>query len=111
MATVFIAQVYGVELGPGSLLAVVLTATLASIGAAGVRGAGIVTLILVLQSVGLAGQAAAGIALILGVDRVLDMLRTAANVTGDLACAAFVDRSEGEPLGTLEPVAASRAAD
>ncbi len=98
VATVFIAQVYGVELGLGALLTVVLTATLASIGAAGVPSAGIVTLILVLQSVGLAGHAAAGIALILGVDRILDMLRTATNVTGDLSCAAFVSRSEGVTL-------------
>lgn len=74
------------------------TAVAVSIGAAGVPSAGIVTLILVLQSVGLAGQAAAGIALILGVDRLLDMLRTAVNVTGDLSCAAFVARSEGELL-------------
>ena len=103
VATVFIAQVYGVELGVGELLTVVLTATLASVGAAGVPSAGIVTLILVLQSVGLAGQAAAGIALILGVDRLLDMLRTAVNVTGDLSCAAFVARSEGESL-TPRPV-------
>jgi Na+/H+-dicarboxylate symporter len=98
VATVFIAQVYGVDLGFGELLTIVLTATLASIGAAGVPSAGIITLILVLQSVGLAGQAAAGIALILGVDRILDMIRTAVNVTGDLSCAAFVARSEGETL-------------
>ncbi len=98
VATVFIAQVYGVELGLAALLTIVLTATLASIGAAGVPSAGIITLILVLQSVGLAGEAAAGIALILGVDRILDMLRTATNVTGDLSCAAFVARSEGEDL-------------
>ncbi len=98
VATVFIAQVYAVQLGLDGLLTIVLTATLASIGAAGVPGAGIITLILVLQSVGLAGQAAAGIALILGVDRILDMVRTAVNVTGDLSCAAFVARSEGETL-------------
>jgi Na+/H+-dicarboxylate symporter len=98
VATVFIAQVYGHQLTVPELLTIVLTATLASIGAAGVPSAGIITLILVLQSVGLAGQAAAGIALILGVDRILDMLRTATNVTGDLACSAFVARSEGEPL-------------
>ncbi len=98
VATVFIAQVYGIELGLAALLTIVLTATLASIGAAGVPSAGIITLILVLQSVGLAGQAAAGIALILGVDRILDMLRTAVNVTGDLSAAAFVARSEGEEL-------------
>jgi Na+/H+-dicarboxylate symporter len=98
VATVFIAQVYGIELGLAALLTIVLTATLASIGAAGVPSAGIITLILVLQSVGLATQAAAGIALILGVDRILDMLRTAVNVTGDLSAAAFVARSEGEML-------------
>jgi Na+/H+-dicarboxylate symporter len=98
VATVFIAQVYGIELGLAALLTIVLTATLASIGAAGVPSAGIITLILVLQSVGLATQAAAGIALILGVDRILDMLRTAVNVTGDLSAAAFVARSEGEAL-------------
>jgi Na+/H+-dicarboxylate symporter len=98
VATVFIAQVYGIELGLAALLTIVLTATLASIGAAGVPSAGIITLILVLQSVGLAGQAAAGIALILGVDRILDMIRTAVNVTGDLSAAAFVARSEGEEL-------------
>jgi Na+/H+-dicarboxylate symporter len=98
VATVFIAQVYGFALGLDQMLTIVLTATLASIGAAGVPSAGIITLILVLQSVGLAGQAAAGIALILGVDRILDMVRTAVNVTGDLSCAAFVARSEGETL-------------
>jgi Na+/H+-dicarboxylate symporter len=98
VATIFIAQVYGLELGFAALLTIVLTATLASIGAAGVPSAGIITLILVLQSVGLAEQAAIGIALILGVDRLLDMLRTAVNVTGDLSCAAFVARSEGEAL-------------
>lgn len=103
VATVFIAQVYGHALGFDELLTIVLTATLASIGAAGVPSAGIITLILVLQSVGLAGQAAAGIALILGVDRILDMMRTAVNVTGDLSCAAWVARSEGETL-TPHPV-------
>jgi proton glutamate symport protein len=98
VATVFIAQVYGVELGLAGLLTIVLTATLASIGAAGVPSAGIITLILVLQSVGLGGQAAAGIALILGVDRILDMMRTVVNVTGDLSAAAVVARLEGESL-------------
>lgn len=96
VATVFIAQVYGVDLGFAELLTIVLTATLASIGAAGVPSAGIITLVLVLQSVGLAGHAAAGIALILGVDRILDMMRTVVNVTGDLSAAAFVARTEGE---------------
>jgi Na+/H+-dicarboxylate symporter len=98
VATVFIAQIYGMDLTFAALLTIVLTATLASIGAAGVPSAGIITLILVLQSVGLAGQAAAGIALILGVDRILDMIRTAVNVTGDLSAAAVIARSEGEEL-------------
>ena len=98
VATVFIAQVYGFELGLAALLTIVLTATLASLGTAGVPSAGIIILVLVLNSVGLGAQAAAGIALILGVDRILDMLRTSVNVTGDLSCAAFVARSEGETL-------------
>jgi proton glutamate symport protein len=98
VAVMFIAQIYGIPLGVPEQLTIVLTATLASIGAAGVPSAGIITLILVLQSVGLGGQAQAGIALILGVDRVLDMLRTAVNVTGDLTAATVIARSEGEAL-------------
>jgi Na+/H+-dicarboxylate symporter len=98
VAVMFIAQIYGIPLTVGDQLTVVLTATLASIGAAGVPGAGIIILILVLNSVGLGGHAAAGIALILGVDRILDMLRTAVNVTGDLTAASFVARTEGEAL-------------
>ncbi len=98
VATMFIAQIYGVGLGVGEQVTIVLTATLASIGAAGVPSAGIIILILVLNSVGLGGHAAAGIALILGVDRILDMLRTAVNVTGDLTAASFVARTEGEEL-------------
>ena len=77
---------------------VVMTATLASIGAAGVPSAGIITLIIVLNSVGLGAYVQAGIALILGIDRILDMIRTSVNVTGDLTCAAVVARSEGEEL-------------
>jgi Na+/H+-dicarboxylate symporter len=98
VAVMFIAQIYGVPMGPFEQLTIVLTATLASIGAAGVPSAGIITLILVLNSVGLGAQTQAGIALILGVDRILDMLRTAVNVTGDLTAASFVARTEGEAL-------------
>lgn len=98
VAVMFIAQIYGAAMGPAEQLTIVLTATLASIGAAGVPSAGIITLILVLQSVGLGSQAQAGIALILGVDRILDMLRTAVNVTGDLTAATVIARSEGEAL-------------
>jgi Na+/H+-dicarboxylate symporter len=98
VAVMFIAQIYGVPMTVGDQLTIVLTATLASIGAAGVPSAGIVTLILVLQSVGLASYTQAGIALILGVDRILDMIRTAVNVTGDLTAATIIARSEGETL-------------
>jgi Na+/H+-dicarboxylate symporter len=98
VATMFIAQIYGFELGIAGQLTIVLTATLASIGAAGVPSAGIIILVLVLNSVGLGEHAATGIALILGVDRILDMLRTAVNVTGDLTASAFVATTEGETL-------------
>jgi Na+/H+-dicarboxylate symporter len=94
----FIAQIYGIPLGLTAQLTVVLTATLASVGAAGVPSAGLITLIVVLQSVGLGDKVAAGIALILGVDRILDMLRTITNLTGDLSCASFIARTEGERL-------------
>jgi Na+/H+-dicarboxylate symporter len=98
VAVMFIAQIYGIDIGIAGQLTVVLTATLASIGAAGVPSAGIITLIIVLNSVGLGAQVQAGIALILGVDRILDMIRTAVNVTGDLTCSAVIARSEGEEL-------------
>jgi proton glutamate symport protein len=98
VAVMFIAQIYGVPMGVGEQLTIVLTATLASVGAAGVPSAGIITLILVLQSVGLGAHVQTGIALILGVDRILDMLRTAVNVTGDLTVASIVAKSEGEEL-------------
>ena len=105
VAVMFIAQVYGIDLTITTQLIVVLTATLASIGAAGVPSAGIITLTLVLIQAGVPAQ---GIALILGVDRILDMLRTAVNLTGDLSTAAFVARSEGEL--DSEPELAAKAA-
>ena len=97
IAVLFIAQIYGIPLDLAAQLTIVLTATLASIGTAGVPSAGIIMLIVVLQSVGLGDKVEAGIALILGVDRILDMLRTSVNVTGDLSCAAFIARSEQDP--------------
>jgi len=100
VAVMFIAQIYGIPLSIGDQLIVVLTATLASIGAAGVPSAGIITLIIVLNSVGLGAQVQAGIALILGVDRILDMIRTAVNISGDLTASAVIARSEGETLAT-----------
>jgi Na+/H+-dicarboxylate symporter len=97
VATVFIAQAFGHELGWAQQLTIVLTATLASIGSAGVPGAGMVMLVIVLQSVGLE---TAGIALIVAVDRLLDMLRTIVNVTGDAMTAVVVDRWMGKTLET-----------
>jgi len=95
VAAVFIAQVFGIHLTLGDQLNVVLTATLASIGAAGVPGVGMVTLALVLTSIGVP---TVGVALILGVDRILDMFRTSVNVTGDLSAAVLVAATEGETL-------------
>ncbi len=92
VATVFIAQVYGVDLNLGDFLAVILTATLASIGTAGVPGVGLIMLAMVLQQVGLPVE---GIALIIGVDRLLDMMRTAVNITGDAAATCVIAKSEG----------------
>ena len=92
-ATVFIANVYGVDLGLGDFVSVILTATLASIGTAAVPGAGLVMLAMVLNQVGLPVE---GIGLILGIDRLLDMLRTAVNVTGDSAVTCAVAVSEGQ---------------
>ncbi len=93
VATVFIAQAFGTDLTIMQQLTIVLTATLASIGSAGVPGAGMVMLVIVLESVGLD---TAGIALIVAVDRILDMARTVVNVTGDAAVAVVVAHSENQ---------------
>lgn len=93
VATVFIAQMFGVDLSVTDFLLVILTATLASIGTAGVPGAGLIMLAMVLQQVGLPVE---GIALIIGVDRLLDMTRTAVNITGDAMVSCIVGKSEGE---------------
>ena len=91
VATVFIAQVYGVDLSVTAFLTVILTATLASIGTAAVPGVGLITLAMVLSQVGLP---VVGIALIIGVDRLLDMVRTAVNVTGDSVVSVIVAHGE-----------------
>lgn len=101
VAAMFIAQVFvpgGIDLT--DQLTIVLTATLASVGAAGVPGAGMVTLAMVLTAVGIPEV---GIALILGMDRLLDMFRTAVNVTGDLAVTATMAVMEGEKINPLSP--------
>ena len=92
IATVFIANVYGVELAFADFLVVILLSTLASIGTAAVPAAGLITLTMVLNQVGVPVE---GIALIIGIDRILDMMRTAVNVTGDGVTACVVAKSEG----------------
>ena len=89
----FIAQAFGVELNGAQYLMIILTATLASVGTAGVPGAGLIMLGLVLTSVGLPLE---GVALIAGIDRILDMARTTVNVAGDLMTTTLVGRSEHE---------------
>lgn len=93
VATVFIAQALGMQLGIAAQLTIVITAILASIGTAAVPSAGIVMLVIILEAVGVP---AAGIALILGVDRILDMLRTVTNITGDATVAVVIAASEGQ---------------
>jgi Na+/H+-dicarboxylate symporter len=93
VTAIFIAQVYGIDLGLGGQLSIVLTATLASIGAAGAPAMGVLMLVIVLKQVGIPLE---GIALILGVERILDMFRTIINVTGDMAAAAVIAHTEGE---------------
>jgi Na+/H+-dicarboxylate symporter len=91
VATVFVAQVYGIDLGLTQYLMVILTATLASIGTAGVPGVGLIMLAMVFKQVGLPVE---GIGLIIGVDRLLDMVRTGVNVTGDAIISCIVARAE-----------------
>jgi Na+/H+-dicarboxylate symporter len=106
VATVFIAQLYGIELGLSEYLMVILTATMASIGTAGVPGVGLIMLVMVLEQVGLPLE---GIVFILAVDRLLDMLRTAVNVSGDGMVATIVARSEDDlDMEVFEDPAAGR---
>jgi Na+/H+-dicarboxylate symporter len=102
VAAVFIAQVFNMDLTIGDQVAIVATATAASVGAAGVPGAGMVTLAMVLTA---AGIPELGLALILGMDRLLDMFRTAVNVTGDLAVTTVMAVAEGETLMVLDDAA------
>lgn len=93
VAVIFIAQVYGITLTVPQILTVVMTATLASVGTAGVPGVGLITLSMVLQAVNLPVE---GIGLIMGIDRILDMTRTAVNITGDAVCTILIAKSESE---------------
>ncbi len=95
IAAIFIAQVFGIDLSFSAQMTIILTATLASVGAAGVPGAGMITLALVLSTLGVPET---GIALIFGLDRILDMCRTIVNLTGDLTLTAVMAKSEGEEI-------------
>ena len=99
VAAMFIAQAYGIDMTLGQQLVVMLTATIASIGAAAIPGAALITMVIVLRAVNLPLE---GIGMILAVDRILDMFRTAVNVWGDSCGAAIVARMEGEHLGSVE---------
>ena len=91
VCSVFIASCFGIDLTLSQMITIVLTATLASIGTAGVPGAGMVMLAMVLQSVGLPVE---GIAIVAGVDRLFDMGRTTVNITGDAACCMVINAME-----------------
>lgn len=98
VAAIFIAQIYNIPLGLSEQATIVTSATLASVGAAGVPGAGMITLAMVLTAIGVPTE---GLALVLGVDRLLDMFRTATNVVGDSAVTAWMARLEGDELKFL----------
>ena len=95
VAALFIVQLYGIPVDFTDQLTIVLTATLASIGTAGVPGVGLIMLVVVLQGINVSPESMqGGLAIIFGVDRILDMCRTTCNVTGDCAVCLVVDQSE-----------------
>jgi Na+/H+-dicarboxylate symporter len=98
VTAIFIAQLYGVPLGPAQVIAIVLTSTFAAFAGAGVPGSSLVTTLIVLNGIGLGAQAAAGIALVASVDRPLDMCRSMVNTVGNLIGTAVIARSENEAL-------------
>ena len=105
VAAVFIAQALGIPLELPAQVTIVFLALMASIGTAAVPSAGVVMLVVILETIGVPGE---GVALILGVDRILDMSRTAANVTGDVTVAAIVAATEGQLAPVVTASDASR---
>jgi Na+/H+-dicarboxylate symporter len=97
VTAVFLAHVYGLTLGPAGYFTVIVSATLAAVTGVGVPGSSLVTTLIVLNAIGLGSHAVSGIALVLGVDRLLDMLRTTVNVISSLTCAAYVARCQQQP--------------
>ncbi len=111
VAVMFIAEVYGVHLGFTKQFVIVFASTASAISGAGVPGSGMVTILIVLNAVGMSAQAQAGIALVVGVDRLLDMVRTTVNVIGQVVGVAYVARADGETLLTgAGPAAAATSA-
>ncbi|MFK7930024.1 MAG: dicarboxylate/amino acid:cation symporter [Myxococcota bacterium] len=108
VAALFIAQIYTDGLDLTQQLTIVGSATLASVGAAGVPGAGMITLVMVLTAVGVPAE---GLALVLGIDRLLDMFRTMVNVTGDASATVWLARLEGDDLRFLTPAADAASSD
>jgi Na+/H+-dicarboxylate symporter len=102
-AVMFITQVLGVHTSLSREMLIIFAATVSAMTTAGVPGSGMVSIVLVLQIAGLGELAPAGIAVVAGVDRILDMCRTAVNVTGNMVCAEYVARSEGEVLNPQAP--------
>lgn len=100
VAAVFIAQIYGFDLSMFDQATIVISATLASVGAAGVPGAGMITLAMVLTAIGVPAR---GVALVLGVDRILDMFRTTTNVVGDATASTLIATMQGEDLRIVSP--------
>lgn len=92
VAVIFAAQAYNIMLTPADYITVIATATLASVGTAGVPGVGMITLSMVFAAVGLPIEA---ISMIIGIDRILDMSRTAVNITGDAVCTTIVAHQDG----------------
>ena len=107
VCAIFIASCYGITLTFPQLITIVLTATLASIGTAGVPGAGMIMLSMVLASVGLPVE---GIALVAGVDRIFDMRRTVLNITGDAACTVCISHLEDNRLSKVSEISNSYSA-
>jgi Na+/H+-dicarboxylate symporter len=104
-AAIFITQVLGVHTSLSRELMIIFAATVSAMTTAGVPGSGMISIVLVLQIAGLGELAPAGVAVVAGVDRILDMCRTAVNVTGNMVCVEFVARSEGEAIWNGKPAA------
>jgi proton glutamate symport protein len=110
VAAMFITQVLGVHVSLSRELMMIFAATVSAMTTAGVPGSGMISIVLVLQIAGLGELAPAGVAVVAGVDRILDMCRTAVSVTGNMVCVEYIARSEGELLSKTSSASAAQAA-